>query len=182
MKQKDLRGVKILCICLLPLLLFSPAPTQRVIHATCERVIDGDTVEVEYGNKLLKLRLAYIDAPEIKQLAFDKAPIGVESKDFLEALALGKKIKIKVIQKDRYGRYLAQIFSSGIDLNLLMVEKGHAMIYRYYDFDSVKQKIRYMSAEMVAKRTRSGMWATFGFHDPYAHRRLKKARINNAKH
>lgn len=174
MKQNDWRKVKILCVCILPLLLLAPSPQFRVIHATCERVLDGDTVEVLYGQQRLKLRLAYIDAPELKQKAFDKTPIGKDSRDLLSALVKGKRIEVHVIQKDRYGRYLARIESQGIDVNLKMVEAGQALIYRYYEFDSIKQKINYLTAELVAKRKRRGVWKTFGFYDPYAYRRIKR--------
>ncbi|MEX1098807.1 MAG: thermonuclease family protein, partial [Bacteriovoracaceae bacterium] len=110
MKQYDLRAVKILCIGLLPLFLFFPTSGIKTIRAKCERVIDGDTVEARYGSRLLKLRLAFIDAPEIKQLSLDKVPIGLRSQQFLQDLALGKELVIKVLQKDRYGRYLAEIY------------------------------------------------------------------------
>ena len=180
MKQKDLKVVKILCAFALPLLLLAPSPGLRVFQARCDRVLDGDTVEVTYGHQVLKLRLAYIDAPELSQQAFDKVPIGENSKVFLEELVLGKTIKVRVIQKDRYGRYLAQISLGRDDINLYMLEQGHALIYRYYEFESRDQRLSYMGAEMLAKRKRLGMWNTFGFYDPYAYRRLKRRK--NAKH
>ncbi|MEX0799577.1 MAG: thermonuclease family protein [Bacteriovoracaceae bacterium] len=179
MKQYDLRAVKILCIGLLPLFLFFPTSGIKTIRAKCERVIDGDTVEARYGSRLLKLRLAFIDAPEIKQLSLDKVPIGLRSQQFLQDLALGKELVIKVLQKDRYGRYLAEIYLGKTSLNLTMVESGQAVIYRYYEFQTVQQKVEYMRGEAMAKRKRLGMWKTFGFYDPHAYRRLK--RRSNAK-
>lgn len=174
MKQKGLREVKILCLLGLPLLLFLQPGGIKRITARCERVLDGDTIETTYGGKKLKLRLAFIDAPELKQKAFDKVPIGLNSKLILEEACLGKSIEVKIIQKDRYGRYLSQLFYEGKDLNLMMVEKGHALIYRFYEFESVGQKLDYFGAEIVAKKKRLGVWRTFGFLDPYAYRRSKK--------
>lgn len=117
-----------------------------------------------------------IDAPESKQLSFDKRPIGKESTKYLRSLVLGKIIEVNVIQKDRYGRYLAILKLNDEDINLKMVEAGHALIYRDYEFQSIKQKLHYLTTEIVAKRKRVGMWSTYGFHDPYAYRRIKKKR------
>ena len=44
------------------------------------KVTDGDTVRGKYANELIKIRLAEIDAPELKQ------PFGVESKNCLKKL------------------------------------------------------------------------------------------------
>lgn len=183
MKQKDLRRVKFLCICLLPLLAFVPSPGFRLIQGKCVRVLDGDTIELKYGGALLKLRLAFIDAPELKQLAFDRAPIGLDSKVFLENLVLGHSLKVKIIKKDRYGRYLSQLFLGPMDVNLSMVQNGQALIYRYYEFENTEQRIDYMTSEIVAKKRRLGVWKTFGFYDPYAYRRLGRhsKRRNSAK-
>ncbi|MCO4756160.1 MAG: hypothetical protein KC478_16885, partial [Bacteriovoracaceae bacterium] len=84
--------VKILCLCMLPLFLFLPLSGIKRIKARCERVIDGDTVEVIYNNRPLKIRLAFIDAPELAQLSFDRKPIGTWSKLFLQKHCFKKKV------------------------------------------------------------------------------------------
>ena len=55
------------------------------------RVTDGDTVKGKYANELIKIRLAEIDAPELKQ-AF-----GIESKGCLKELIKHYEKKIKPI-------------------------------------------------------------------------------------
>ncbi|MCO4756070.1 MAG: thermonuclease family protein, partial [Bacteriovoracaceae bacterium] len=77
-------------------------------------------------------------------------------------------------KKDRYGRYLGELFLGDRSLNLELVEQGHALIYRNYEFQTIKQKVDYLVSEMAAKRKRLGMWSTFGFNDPYVHRRRKR--------
>ena len=42
------------------------------------RVIDGDSIEVKQNNMIRKIRLSYIDAPEIRQ------SYGKQSKSFLK--------------------------------------------------------------------------------------------------
>ncbi|MBC74754.1 MAG: hypothetical protein CME64_01945 [Halobacteriovoraceae bacterium] len=174
MKQKQVVTVKILCVACIPLLLFLPPSKIKRIVGECSRVLDGDTVEVDYGYRPLKIRLAFIDAPEKSQMAFDSNPIGLWSTQLLEQHCLGNQITVNIIQKDRYGRYLGEIFHEDRSLNLLMVEEGMALIYRNYTFQTISQKVDYFSAEISAKRKRLGVWRTFGFLDPHAHRRLKR--------
>ena len=52
------------------------------------KVIDGDTIWVKTNNKHIKIRLSYIDAPELKQT------YGVRSKNFLTNLILDKNVQI----------------------------------------------------------------------------------------
>ena len=50
------------------------------------KVIDGDTIWVKSANKHVKIRLSYIDAPELKQ------KFGIRSKNYLTNLIQDKKI------------------------------------------------------------------------------------------
>jgi micrococcal nuclease len=58
------------------------------------------------GNQT-KIRLWGIDAPERAQ------PLGKESKAFLEKLTLGKEAIIAEMDRDQYGRIVAEVFVSG---------------------------------------------------------------------
>ena len=62
---------------------FADQYTAKVI-----RVIDGDTIWVKSDNKHIKIRLSYIDAPELKQI------YGIRSRDFLINLVLEKNVQI----------------------------------------------------------------------------------------
>ena len=83
---------------------------------------DGDTCTTESGEKI---RLACIDAPEIRGKNAD--PLKAEaSKEFINNLLSNKKVKIKRIDTDRYGRTVAEIFIEGINIQKLMVQYGFA--------------------------------------------------------
>ena len=91
---------------------------------------DGDTCTTESGEKI---RLACIDAPEIRGKNAD--PLKAEaSKEFINNLLSNKKVKIKRIDTDRYGRTVAEIFVEGTNIQKLMVQNGFAKIYRKYSF------------------------------------------------
>lgn len=69
---------------------------------TVQYVVDGDTFVTASG---MRVRLAGIDAPEIT------APLGLQAKQCLEALIEGKRVKIKLLDTDKYGRQVAQVIS-----------------------------------------------------------------------
>ena len=112
-------------VVLLIYLLNTKATLNKVKIKNC---YDGDTCTTESGEKI---RLACIDAPEIRGKNAD--PLKAEaSKEFINNLLSNKKVKIKRIDTDRYGRTVAEIFIEGTNIQKLMVQNGFAKIYRKY--------------------------------------------------
>lgn len=140
--------------------LFMISP-QRQFLIKVSRIIDGDSIIDSYGNRM---RLAFIDAPEIKQYSIDKVPIGVQSKDFLVKLLKGKQVRVSILGKDYFGRNLAVLYVDKININKLMVKSGYAVSY----------KTRYLFYEHIAKKKKRGMWKTSGFYYPKVFRKFKK--------
>ena len=91
---------------------------------------DGDTCTTESGEKI---RLACIDAPELQGKNADPLKARA-SKEFINNLLSNKKVKIKRIDTDRYGRTVAEIFIQGKNIQKLMVQNRFAKIYRKYSF------------------------------------------------
>ena len=101
---------------------------QKIPSVIVEKCYDGDTCTTESGEKI---RLACIDAPEIRGKNAD--PLKAEaSKEFINNLLSNKKVKIKRIDTDKYGRTVAEIFVEGTNIQKLMVQNGFAKIYRKY--------------------------------------------------
>ena len=91
---------------------------------------DGDTCTAVDGEKI---RLACIDTPEIKGKNANKIP-AEEARDFLNQLVANKKVSIKRITKDRYGRTVAEIYKDGTNIQELIVKKGYGQIYKKYSY------------------------------------------------
>ena len=98
-------------------------------------VHDGDsiTVDIDLGFKMTmnhtKLRLANIDAPEIRG---SERPAGLISRDWLRDKILNKWVTLNTV-KDRtgkYGRYLAYVYLDGENLNDTMLDEGLAEKYK----------------------------------------------------
>ena len=77
-----------------------------------------------------KIRLAYIDTPELKG---EHKEEGIAAGDFLRQLVLNKKVIIQTIKnpsggdkQEKYGRYLGVIWLDGVNVNDLLIAKGYA--------------------------------------------------------
>ncbi|MFH1527939.1 MAG: thermonuclease family protein [Bacteroidota bacterium] len=104
-------------------------------------VYDGDTITVNidlgmnvWANKE-KIRFARIDAPEIRGKSREK---GLKSRDYLRELLLNKKVILQTIKdrKEKYGRYLAEVWleisdNNFVNVNDLLVEKNFAIFRKY---------------------------------------------------
>ncbi len=89
---------------------------------------DGDTCTTIDGEKI---RLACIDTPEIKGKKADPIP-AKEARDFLNNLISNKKVSIRRITNDRYGRTVGELFKYDINIQELIVQKGYGKIYERY--------------------------------------------------
>ena len=88
------------------------------------KIHDGDTMHIiDSDGRKHKIRMAYIDAPEINQA------YGTQSRDNLIDAALHKKAKVRVFEADRYQREVAQVSVGTIDLNLMQIRDGAAWHY-----------------------------------------------------
>jgi len=127
------------------------------------KVTDGDTVKGKYANELIKIRLAEIDAPELKQT------FGVESKNCLKELIKQSdgKVFFKFKEKDRYKRYVGWLYSEDLDINLEMVKRGCAWVYDRYAERKVLFKL-----QNLAKENKLGLWKDANAVKPSDWRRL----------
>ena len=98
-----------------------------VVIASC---YNGDTCTTTTGERV---RLACIDTPELRGKSAEPMPARA-ARDHLRGLVVGKKVRIRRITEDRYGRTVAELFLETTNVQQEMVVSGHAEIYwRYSD-------------------------------------------------
>ena len=138
----------------------------RGMELTCtvKSVFDGDTLSASCPDGEVKVRVFGIDAPEMKQ-----EPWGDRSREaFRGLLPRRDPIRLRVMDQDRYGRVVAQVFAGERDTGLEMVRQGRAVMYEQYN-DSPA----YRQAQAEARRAKRGIWEKpGGQQDPAAWRRL----------
>lgn len=121
------------------------------------KVHDGDTLHVlcrqnaEQPRKL-KVRLHCIDAPELAQ-----TPWGREARDHLRAFIGKGPVAIRIVDKDKYRRSVAEIRKDAENANLEMVKSGKAAVYWRHC-----NSLTYGLAEWKARSTDTGIWRQAG--------------------
>lgn len=121
-----------------------PKETARVAY-----VIDGDTIELETGERV---RLIGIDAPEFGKLYFS------ESRSKLAELILDKDVQLEKDEsdKDGYGRLLRYAHRGDIFINFEMVRLGYAKVLLIPP--DLKYKDLFLAAEHAARQKQFGIW------------------------
>lgn len=136
-------------------------------------VADGDTLRITDTNGARhKIRLAYIDAPEMQQAH------GRAAQQALSKTALGQTVEAEVYETDRYKRNVAKVRLNGRDLNLAQIENGHA--WHYASIAKRKQNkadyAAYAYAQAVAQQAKTGLWRGANIQAPWAFRKHERER------
>lgn len=130
-------------------LLACTAQAYQVLEGRVVKVADGDTITVlSSAHEQQRIRLAEIDAPE-KSQAF-----GQRSKQSLSDLVFAKTVRVEVVDTDRYGRFVGQVFVGAEHVNHAQVRRGMAWAYRRYLKDPAV-----LALEEEARAARRGLWA-----------------------
>jgi endonuclease YncB( thermonuclease family) len=113
-----------------------------------ERVVDGDTLVVSRGEKLVTIRLWGVDAPERAQ------EWGKAAKRFTTKW-VGLQVRVRERDHDRYNRLVAEVWAKDRCLNHELLKAGLGWWYR-----SLAKSCRPCAeAEEEARRKRRGLWS-----------------------
>jgi micrococcal nuclease len=149
-------------------------PTPVVARNELPQVVsvgDGDTLRVKQGGKTITLRLGCIDAPESTQ-----APWGSQSANRLkQLLPAGQTVQVREIERDRYGRTVAELYLGNQSVNLMMIKEGQAVVYRDYLSGCANTQDQYLAAETQAKAQKLGFWNQNNPVMPWDYRRGKRS-------
>ncbi len=118
--KKLIPPIVLVLLLVVAVLIQKPVVEDRLVT----RIIDGDTIVVEGGERV---RLLDIDTPERGE------PCYQEAKDRLEELIDGKEVTLEphAEDRDRYGRLLRYVFLEDQLINLVLVHEGLATLYVY---------------------------------------------------
>jgi len=122
---------------------------QLPVHIQPVQIHDGDTVTI----RGTKVRLACIDAPEYSQTR------GAEAKESLQKMIQNRIPRVIKLNKDRYGRTIGLLMLDNRNLNVEMVRRGQAFVYRQYLASCpalVKKQL--VQAEEEARKKKIGVW------------------------
>lgn len=119
------------------------------------RIIDGDTVEIETGQKV---RYIGINAPESVTPGKPVGCYGREASDKNKELVEGKEVRLEkdISETDRYGRVLRYVYVGDVFVNDNLVRSGYAQVSTYPP--DVKYQDQFRQSEKYARENNLGLW------------------------
>lgn len=132
-------------------------------------ILDGDTYDILLsGNKILRIRMEGIDAPE-KGMPFYEV-----AKNYLADLCFNKQITLKISGKDNHDRTLAfSYLNDGRELSHEMLKAGLAWHFKKYNSDSDLAEL-----ESNARKQKLGLWVDTSPMPPWRNRELHRNRVS----
>jgi len=100
------------------------------------KVYDGDTITI--ASKLpyiesplyrFHVRLNGIDTPELKGTTEDEKTAAKQARDALSQLILHKKVTLRNVQNEKYGRILAEVYLDNVCINEWLIKERYAVKY-----------------------------------------------------
>ncbi len=118
-----------------------------------ERVIDGDTIVLQGGERV---RYIGIDAPEMGE------PWGEEAKMANTRLVAGKRVHLErdISDRDRYDRLLRYVYADGVLVEGELVRLGLAKARAYPPDTRYRERLQALEEE--ARQAGRGVWQKGG--------------------
>ena len=118
---------------------------------TASRIIDGDTFELDNGEKV---RILGIDTPETNECYYQEATNKL--KEFIENKQVELISDETQSDKDIYDRLLRYVYIDSLDIGAEMLRLGYA---KFYDTYRITKFTQYQDLETAAKNNKLGLWA-----------------------
>ena len=136
----------------------SPADPQTARTALITHVVDGDTIDVEVGQREIRIRLIGIDTPETVDPSEPVQCFGPEASAFTEQQLDGEQVRLEfdVERIDPYNRTLAYVWRGNQLFNEVLVSRGFALVTTYPP--NVKYVDRFIAAQRDARSHERGLW------------------------
>jgi micrococcal nuclease len=141
----------------------SVGQAQEFIRVT--RVVDGDTIILETGERV---RLLGVNAPEVNSPKKSIEAFGKEASEFTRRIVEGKLVRIEADQPgsktDKHSRILAYVFlQDGTHVNAEIIRQGYG--FAESSWPPLKYEYEFRRLEQEAREKRRGLWALVGKRD-----------------
>lgn len=126
-------------------------------------VVDGDTIKINFNEKIETVRLIGLDTPETVDPRKPVQCFGKEASNKARELLYGRKVTIEKDptqgERDKYGRLLVYVYrEDGLFFNKYMIEQGYAYEYTYDN--AYKYQSEFKQAQKDAQAGQLGLWSS----------------------
>jgi micrococcal nuclease len=148
---------------LAPLLLLLglalPAAAQSPLEGTVTRIVDGDTIHVEVGGRVEKVRYIGVNTPEVHHPRKGEEPGGRAAAAVNRQLVSGRHVRLEldVQSRDRHGRLLAYVWVADTMVNAELVRRGFAQVMTVPP--NVRHQSLFVKLQREAREAGRGLWA-----------------------
>jgi len=148
--------ILILFVLLLSLPVLAVAAQYKVI-----RVVDGDTIVIDYNGNPEKVRLLCVNTPEsVHPDKKQNVPMGTVASQYAKKRLSGKYVDLAFEgnrTRGKYGRLLTYVFVDAENLNLELVREGLSPYYTKYGLSENYDK-DFREAERLARKHHLNIW------------------------
>jgi micrococcal nuclease len=148
------------CAALLVLLLalVVPAAAQPALEGVVVRIVDGDTIHVQLGARLEKVRYIGVDTPEVHHPSKGEEPGGREATVVNRELVSGRRVRLELDaqSRDRHGRLLAYVWVDDTMVNAELVRRGLAQVMTVPP--NVRHQPLFLELQREARAAGRGLW------------------------
>ncbi|OPA77009.1 nuclease [Paenibacillus selenitireducens] len=157
-------------------------------NAKVVKVVDGDTLDVEFNGKKERIRLLLVDTPETVHPSKPVEPFGPEASAFAKKTLTDQPVRVEldVSERDKYGRLLAYIWIGDKMFNEMLLEQGLARVAYVYP-PNVKYVDQFREIQKKAQQAELGIWSIEnyatdkGFNDSAVSTPASKSQNKNPK-
>ena len=151
-----LKIITILFLLLVSLPALAVAAQYKVI-----RVVDGDTILIDYHGTPEKVRLLCVNTPEsVHPDRKQNVPMGKTASQYAKKRLSGKYVDLTfegTRARGKYGRLLTYVFVDGENLNLELVREGLSPYYTKYGLSENYDR-DFREAERFARKHHLNIW------------------------
>lgn len=140
--------------------------TTDKVEVSLIRIVDGDTIKVNYNGQEETVRYLLVDTPETKAPNKCVQPYGKDaSKRNEELVTDAEKLELEFDvggRTDKYGRLLAYVYADGVSVQQTLLEEGLARVAYVYP-PNTRYLDTFEEAEAAAKKDDEAVWQENGY-------------------
>ncbi|MEC0283874.1 thermonuclease family protein [Terribacillus saccharophilus] len=140
--------------------------TTDKVEVSLIRIVDGDTIKVNYNGQEETVRYLLVDTPETKAPNKCVQPYGKDaSKRNEELVTDAGKLELEFDvggRTDKYGRLLAYVYADGVSVQQTLLEEGLARVAYVYP-PNTRYLDTFEEAEASAKNDDEAVWQQNGY-------------------